>query len=345
MKTPINTPEQWNELRSKNIGGSEIAGLFGVSKYHTPFKLYHVKKGGIAEDVFGEDGRAELGKCLESGIAEFLSKKFDLIIRKASAYVTHDTLPGMGCSLDYEVYVYQQSGDAVHQSDFTLEKAEAKTIDLELDAAEKMWVPFEIKHIDFLVFRDEWLHTVENEPEPSYDIAMQVQQQIDCCNAPGAYLGVLVGTSSYLIKQPRHDKAITAIREKVSQFWDDVKNNREPALNQGDLETLKRLYPEITNAKEVIDLGDDKKILDICESLMFWKKASKESETNLKLLQQELLYVMQANKKAVAGKYEITAGERRIKEKFVEAYIKPARIDRLSPVVKIADEADEKEEA
>lgn len=334
MKIQINSDEQWRELRSHNIGGSEIAGLFGVSKYHTPFKLYHIKSGNLPEDDLAENERAELGKCLENGIADFLKSKFDLIIRKADSYYVSEICTGMGASLDYEILVDAETGDYIKP------QKDMQATEALLRSENHIWVPFEIKHIDFLIFRDEWKHTDEAEPEPAYDIALQVQHQIATVNAPGAYLGLLVGTSAYLIKQPRHDGAIETIYEKVREFWGMVKDKKEPALNKGDLESLKRLYPEVVERPKPLEITENvDHVYDLCKKLEHWAAKTKEAETNKELLQQELLLIMKDNKKAICKNAELVAGERRHKEKFVEAHTKPARIDRLSPVVKFTEAA------
>lgn len=46
-----NSEEEWHELRSQGIGGSDTGAIMGISKYKTPLKVYKVKKGIVTEDV------------------------------------------------------------------------------------------------------------------------------------------------------------------------------------------------------------------------------------------------------------------------------------------------------
>ena len=42
------TDEQFHEIRRSGIGGSDIAAALGLSKWKTPWALYHSKRGEIA---------------------------------------------------------------------------------------------------------------------------------------------------------------------------------------------------------------------------------------------------------------------------------------------------------
>src|SRR5262245_20871262 len=44
-RTPITSRESWLDLRSRNIGGSEIAALFGEHPWKTHLQLYAEKAG------------------------------------------------------------------------------------------------------------------------------------------------------------------------------------------------------------------------------------------------------------------------------------------------------------
>ena len=69
-KVTIEDDKQWHELRKRNIGGSDIAALFGASPWMTEFTLY-AEKSGITEHVIEENNKMALGRYLEPFIGEW----------------------------------------------------------------------------------------------------------------------------------------------------------------------------------------------------------------------------------------------------------------------------------
>jgi predicted phage-related endonuclease len=49
--TPITSPEQWQAMRRRNVGCSEIGALFGVHEYLTGFALAARKMGKIEDQI------------------------------------------------------------------------------------------------------------------------------------------------------------------------------------------------------------------------------------------------------------------------------------------------------
>lgn len=205
---------QWHELRSTNIGSSEIEGLLGIEKYNTRFQLYHQKRGTLAPEDLSDDDRVFWGNHLEPAIAFGLAKLHELTIRKVRRYYTVEECPGLGASLDYVV--------------------------VEDDGTE---VPFEIKNVDRMIYNNDW-YTDRDPIQPPLHIAVQLQHQMIATNAPHGYIGALIGGNDpILIKVPRHTKICAAITKAVSLFWADVKADKEPEpVPQKDLEALQKAW-------------------------------------------------------------------------------------------------------
>lgn len=226
------------------VGGSESAAVLGVSKRKTPFSLYMEKTGLIPPDDLSGDERVNAGKYLEPAIAAWASYKWGWELEKVSDYLRHPTIKGMGASLDFRV----------------VGKAE----------------PVEIKNVDYLIFRDNWVAEGDAILDAPIDYLIQVQHEIAC--TPGAERGWLIacvgGNTLYRMELPRHAGTITAIERGVADFWDRVANNRpyDPKFS-ADGETIKRLYA--AGGKGVIDLRSDNHLPELCST---WLQAKAEEK-------------------------------------------------------------------
>ena len=84
-KVQIESDEQWHELRKRNVGGSDIAALFGASPWMTEFTLW-AEKSGITEYEVEENNKMALGKYLEPYIAERLAKELGWYLLRSREY-------------------------------------------------------------------------------------------------------------------------------------------------------------------------------------------------------------------------------------------------------------------
>lgn len=98
----IESDEQWHELRRRNVGGSDIAALFGASPYMTEFTLW-AEKAGIVERQDEENSKMRLGKYLEQYIALELGRELGWTVERSKEYHLHPTVAGMGCTLDFDI--------------------------------------------------------------------------------------------------------------------------------------------------------------------------------------------------------------------------------------------------
>lgn len=214
--TPIHSEAQWHELRRKNIGASESCVLLGWG-YTSPFELFMQKTGKLAEPDLSQDERVVIGQSIEAGIAAAAERLLGVVLTQAKAYITHPTIPGMGCTPDYMML----TADAGH-------------------------VPVEVKAVAWDRWADEWNpgNEPDDEIEPPPHIAIQLQHQLACCGSPYGFVLVLVaGSRIRLIRQNRHAGLIEQIEKAVAEFWQRVKEERpyEPDFTV-DLSAMQRVY-------------------------------------------------------------------------------------------------------
>lgn len=87
-------PAEIQKVRSKGIGGSEVAAILGLDKYSSPYKVWARKTGREPKELENKYMRA--GTILESAVAEFFQQETKYRIIKASAkqkVFTHPEYP------------------------------------------------------------------------------------------------------------------------------------------------------------------------------------------------------------------------------------------------------------
>lgn len=265
----------WHELRAVNIGSSDQPALWGVSPYKTLFQLWHEKKGDLPREDLSGNRRIMAGQFFEEGIARAVAAIHGLAIRKVRRYITHPTVAGMGASLDYE----------------------ASTPD--------GWVPMEVKNVDFLVWRDEWLHDGDDH-EPPEHIDIQVQHQITCTEAAFAFIAVCVGGNDfYLLRRPRHNGVCAAIKAKVQAFWASIEVGAEPKPDYSrDLGTLGQT--RMTNDGKTMDLRDDKRLAYLVAEYAAGKREENEGALRAEAAKAEMMDQYSEHETIIASGGKVT---------------------------------------
>lgn len=223
---PYPTEQEWHELRQRHIGASEAAALFGLSPYQTYWALWMEKSSRLEADDLSGNERVVLGHELEGGIASAARQILDMQLFKARRYCSSRQIEGWGCSPDYFV----GSGHG--------------------------WEPVEIKLVGADVFYTEWPEADDTRIPPAH-ILIQLQSQIGILGAERGYILALVGgTKLHLVPVDRHEGLIGGIKDRVVEFWQSIKENREPEPDYSrDLPGLQRLYLELL-PDEVDATGD-----------------------------------------------------------------------------------------
>lgn len=200
----------WHELRSKHIGGSEVAALFGLSPFTTRWQLWMEKSGKLPPEDLSGKKHIQAGQFLERGIAEWASHIWKLPIHKVEDYYTVDDCPGMGASFDF--------------------------------ATENM-EPVEIK---WSVFGDGWEYDAETITVAPENYILQVQQQMACSGAEFGWLIAMLRNEPRRMKIPRNDNIIASIKAEITAFWASVENGEAPDIDFSlDGDAVSRLLDEV----------------------------------------------------------------------------------------------------
>lgn len=209
----------WLANRAKRIGASDAPIVCGVSRFESPFTLYHKKVGSVEEDREAVERLNEAlywGKSLEPVIVERFGKVTGMPVSREKPITVHlwREDPRLAASLD------------------------AIAVD------ENVPVPLEVKNVS-AYFADEW----ENEP-PIYYV-VQCQHQMMVTGAPHAYLAALVGGNQFRWAKVMRDSAFIELMRKAELEFLYRLDTRIPPNIDGSDETkafLRKLYPKDTGA-------------------------------------------------------------------------------------------------
>lgn len=239
----IENTQHWHDLRSKHIGASEIAGLFGCSPWHTPHQLFLDKADMVHHPISGQ--LADFGRLMEPIVAAMLAAESGWKIEKSYQYAEHPDYPYLGATLDY----------------YVLESEHGRGI-------------LEIKYVN--QFAPDWTQT----KAPDH-IELQVQHQLFVVNAARVRKGlkpfdwIAIGSMHggnpedvrIMLRAP--DKAMQAkIVERASKFWAQLQAGITPeTLEPKDYEYVSEIFKQASRLEkaQVKDLSQYKDADTLCE--------------------------------------------------------------------------------
>lgn len=205
--TAVMDRQTWLEARRKGIGGSDVAVIFGLSKYKSPIGLWLDKTGQVEPDEAGE--AAYWGTTLEEIVAAEFTVRTGLKVRRRNAILQHPEHPFMLANVD-RLIVGQKAG------------LECKT------ASEYL--------------KDQWED--DNVPDAYY---LQCHHYMAVTGYPVWYIAVLIGGNKFKwARIERNEEVIRKIIEGESEFWKYVETMTMPPADGSPAcaDALNNIYPE-----------------------------------------------------------------------------------------------------
>lgn len=290
------TKEEWLKLRTEDITSTDCAALFGLSPYKTKFQLWHEKKSGDIATV-EENQRMKWGKALERAIAEQVASERGWIIRPMKEYI--------------------RNGRAGSSFDFFIENANAI---------------LEVKNVDGLVFKRQWVECSDGTYEAPDHIELQVQHQMMVAEKEEAYICVLVdGCKEVVIYRKRDESIIAAIRKEIDAFWASIEANEPPEPNfSADAAFIASLNVNSTKGK-TFDASGNERINELIAQDGIAAAEIKKNESIRAAVKAELLTIIGDADRVDGDGFTISCGT--IAETEVAAFTKKAfrmvRINRM----------------
>jgi len=270
------TPEQLRERKS-SIGGSDAAGVCGVSKYKTPLKIYLDK---ISDSIEQEESPIfERGHVLEPLVRGQFSLVTGKDVKLPKNMIVHEKNPFMAANIDGYL------------------------------PGEKAIVEIKTSHY---ATKKEWGDPFTDEIPTDY--LLQVQHYLTVCKMLKAYVVVLFGDEkmfNLLMTLVKRCGVTEVLKEALSldvviyevkshftlsqklidierSFWFDHVQKRIPPQWR-DIEDLKTLFPNAQEGKQVVAQEEDFEVIrEIQEHERVLKDITKPHEEKIELLKCKL---------------------------------------------------------
>jgi len=273
----LNPPDEksWLALRKNDITSTESPALFGLSPYSTLFELYHTKRG--VDAGFPDNDRITWGQRLQDVIAAGIASDQGWTARRMDEYLRDPELR-MGASYDFEV-ICPVRGKGV----------------------------LEIKNVDSLIYKNEWIGG--DTPEAPSHIEIQHQHQLELARHHGYTWGCIAalvgGNSTKLIFREYDPKVGAALRASIEKFW-AMSEAPEPDYRE-DAEFISLLYKYVEPGK-VLDLSDSAKATKVAAALNTLSEIKNNAERGCEALKAELLMMIGDAEKVTLDGFNISAG-------------------------------------
>ena len=285
---PITDRSSWLTLRQRDVTASEVAALFGLSKWDTALSLYAAKKG--LGRPKGDNTAMRGGRIMEPAIAQAVQEeKPEWTLEKASKYY-RDPVFRIGCTPDY--FRTQQTDS------FTIKK------------------PIECKFVQPKIFEADW------KDGPPLMYVLQTLVQIYVTEAPAGYIAVMLDNrakDTFIYDVPRNQAAWDRIVARVAQFWQDVDADVMPGANYAmDGDELKALFP--ADAKQQpLDLRDDNRLPAILAEREACKARMKADTASVEAIDAEIIDKLRGAPEAVLNGYRVSYKQQTRKETIQKA--------------------------
>lgn len=96
--------KQFLEQRRSGIGGSDVAGVLGVSKWATPLDVYNSKINDVSEDDLADTNEAiHFGNVLEDVVAQEFCRRTGMKVQRRNRVYRHNEHPELIANIDRAV--------------------------------------------------------------------------------------------------------------------------------------------------------------------------------------------------------------------------------------------------
>jgi putative phage-type endonuclease len=207
--------EEWKELRSHYIGGSDAAAVVGLNSYASPYSLWAEKTGKVPG--FAGNLATEVGTFLEEFVAQKFAQETGKKVRKCNQSFLNSLYPFAIANIDREI-IGEDAGLEIKTTD---------TLNLKKFSGGEYPANYYVQCVHYMAItgKKRW------------------------------YLAVLIGNKEFKWFTIERDEAeIAALMTAEADFWELVKTDTPPAVDgtAATTEALKTIYAD--NDDSICDL-------------------------------------------------------------------------------------------
>ena len=214
-KIKTQSHEEWLELRSHYIGGSDAAAVVGMNAFASPFSLWAEKTGKVPG--FAGNLATEAGTYLEEFVAQKFAQETGKKVRKCNQSFLNSDYPFAIANIDREI-IGEDAGLEIKTTD---------SLNMKKFSGGEYPANYYVQCVHYMAItgKQRW------------------------------YLAVLIGNKEFKWFTIERDEAeIAALMTAEAEFWELVKTDTPPAVDgtQATTEAIKTIYAE--NDDSVCDL-------------------------------------------------------------------------------------------
>lgn len=272
---PFTTEADWLAARRQDVTSTESAALFGLSPYATNFEVWHRKHSNL-ETEFQQNERMAWGNRLEAAIAAGIAEERGWRVEPMKDYMR---LPAERIGASFDFRILNHPAGPAH---------------------------LEIKNVDYLAFRDNWLEHDDGTIEAPAHIEMQVQHQMLVSGYSRAFIGALIGGNRHVVIERERDEAvIRAIRQRAAAFWKSVDSHDEPPpVMPEDAAAVMQLH-QYAEPGKVLDASRDPSIIDLVQQYQAVKRDEKSAKEAAEVLKAEILMAVGDAEKVIGPDWSL----------------------------------------
>ena len=206
-KVKTASPEEWRELRSHYIGGSDAAAVVGLNAFSSPYSLWAEKTGKVPG--FAGNLATEVGTYLEEFVAQKFAQDTGKKVRKCHQSFLNSLYPFAIANIDREI-VGEDAGLEIKTTD---------SLNLKKFSGGEYPANYYVQCVHYMAItgKKRW------------------------------YLAVLIGNREFKWFTIERDEAeIAALMTAEAEFWELVKTDTPPAVDgtAATTEAIKTIYAE-----------------------------------------------------------------------------------------------------
>lgn len=214
-KVKTSSHEEWKELRSHYIGGSDAAAVVGLNPFSSPYALWAEKTGKVPG--FSGNLATEVGTYLEEFVAQKFAVEAGKKVRKCNQSFFNSDYPWAIANIDREIIGEDAGLEIKTTSELNMKKF--------------------------------------NGGEYPANYYCQCVHYLAMTGKQRWYLAVLIGNREFKTFTIERDEAeIAALMAAEADFWEMVKNNTPPVADgsRATTEAIKTIYAE--SSGDTVDL-------------------------------------------------------------------------------------------
>lgn len=224
--------DEWHDLRSNGLGGSDIGTMLGLNAYKSPYQLWLEKTGQIEAPDISDKIAIQVGNELEDLVARIFTQQTGIAVQRDNKTHYHKDYPFLLANIDRKIVGEKALLECKTTSAFN---------------------------------KQQW----EDDEIPASYI-LQVQHYLNVMDYDKAYIAVIIGNHDFVWKEIQRDQELIDMYTKEAiKFWNEnVLKNVAPeidgspatkeALNLVDYEPLNSLSILSSQKQNLVELGNVK---------------------------------------------------------------------------------------